>query len=98
MGKIKILWTGIGFNIWNCWIINIESIIETIYVIDEERESISCEKEVIQSVIDALNSKKETKATVLGSQHEWLARLASIRLGLEVVMEVGNRETSHIIH
>lgn len=36
--------------------------------------------------------------TNLGSQHEWLARLAYVNPGLEIGTEAGSKEVSHIIH
>lgn len=37
------------------------------------------------------------KKTNLGSQHEWLARLAKVRPGMEMGTEAGDPETSHIL-
>lgn len=49
-----------------------------------------------QEITDAYNSIREK--TQLGSQHEWLARLAYIIPGMEIGTESGSPETSHIIH
>lgn len=48
-----------------------------------------------QEITDAYKIIK--KETNLGSQHEWLARLAYIHPGMEIGTELASSETSHII-